>query len=116
MVLYVVLLFAILSAVVFVQALVIGLAIAIIGFQSWKATKGMTSVLSEVGMVNRIFLGTSGVLKPSAATQTFKEWAFCVELALGANDISDGASQTDFASSHLEGNASLWYLSCVDSG
>ena len=44
MVSYVVLLIAILSTVVFVLALVIGLAIAIIG----KATKGKTLVLSQV--------------------------------------------------------------------
>ena len=35
------LLLAILSTVVFVLALVIGLAIAVIGFQLWKATKGL---------------------------------------------------------------------------
>ena len=117
MVSYVVLLLAILSTVVFVLALVIGLAIAVIGFQLWKATKGKTSVLSQVRHGEQNF--SRHVRSPKAFTgdaQTFKEWAFCVELAFRANDISDGAGQTDFASSYLEGNALLWYLSCVDSG
>ena len=117
MVSYVVLLLAILSTVVFVLALVIGLAIAVIGFQLWKATKGKTSVLSQVRHGEQNF--SRHVRSPKAFSgdaQTFKEWAFCVELALRANDISDGAGQTDFASSYLEGNALLWYLSCVDSG
>ena len=117
MVSYVVLLLAILSTVVFVFALVIGLAIAVIGFQLWKATKGKTSVLSQVRHGEQNF--SRHVRSPKAFSgdaQTFKEWAFCVELALRANDISDGAGQTDFASSYLEGNALLWYLSCVDSG
>ena len=111
------LLLAILSTVVFVLALVIGLAIAVIGFQLWKATRGKTTALSQVRHGEQNF--SRHVRSPKAFNgdaQTFKEWAFCVELALRANDISNGASQTDFASSHLEGNALLWYLSCVDSG
>ena len=113
----VVLLLAILITVVFVLALVIGLAIAVIGFQLWKATRGKTTALSQVRHGEQNF--SRHVRSPKAFNgdaQTFKEWAFCVELALHANDISNGASQTDFASSHLEGNALLWYLSCMDSG
>ena len=116
MVSYVVLLLAILSAVVFSPGLVIGLEIAVVGFQLWKATKGKTLALSQVRRGEQKF--SRHVRSPKAFSgdsQTLKEWMSCVDLAFRANDISDGASQTDFASSNLEGNALLWCLSCVDS-
>ena len=52
----------------------------------------------------------------SGDSQSFKEWVFSVELAFRTGGVFDSISQADFASSFLDGNALLWYLSCLDSG
>ena len=54
-----------------------------------------------------IFCGTA---------RTFREWVFQVDTALKSYKMNDGVSQVEFAASFLEGNALLWYLSCIDFG
>ena len=49
-------------------------------------------------------------------SRTFKEWCFTVDLTLQSSHSRNGPSQVNLASSLLEGNALLWYISCIDSG
>lgn len=46
----------------------------------------------------------------------FKQWAFAVELAMTANNITTGEHQILFVSSLLEDNALLWFMACKDAG
>ena len=48
--------------------------------------------------------------------RTFREWVFQVNTALKSYKMNDGVSEVEFAASFLEGNALLWYLSCIDFG
>ena len=63
--------------------------------------------------------GYARVKNPSTfcgTARTFREWIFQVDTALKSYKMDDGVSQVEFAASFLEGNALLWYLSCIDSG
>ena len=46
----------------------------------------------------------------------FKEWCFCVTLALKSLEIGSPYRQVDFASSFLVGNARLWLITTLESG
>ena len=48
--------------------------------------------------------------------ESFREWAFAVELALRSRNLREGSLQVDFVSMLLEGNALLWLIAAQDSG
>ena len=48
--------------------------------------------------------------------ESFREWAFAVELALRSRNLREGSLQVDFVSMLLEGNALLWLTAAQDSG
>ena len=52
----------------------------------------------------------------SGDSRTFKEWCFTVDLALQSSHIRNGPNQVNLVSSLLEGNALLWYITCLESG
>lgn len=102
-------------------SLLLGLLLVFLFLRHWK-TIGRTAPEPATPLVGRAegrFPGLGQARTPktfSGDAQTFKEWSFCVELALRANRICDGLNQTDFAASFLDGNALLWYISCLESG
>ena len=48
--------------------------------------------------------------------ESFRQWAFAVELALRSRNLREGSHQVDFVSMLLEGNALLWLIAAQDSG
>ena len=48
--------------------------------------------------------------------ESFREWAFTVELALWSRNLREGSHEVDFVSMLLEGNGLLWLIAPQDSG
>ena len=48
--------------------------------------------------------------------ESFREWAFAVELAIRSRNLREGSLQVDFVSMLLEGDALLWLIAAQDSG
>jgi len=81
-----------------------------------ESTSAGSSTYGTTSAGSREYLRVKDPRVFSGDVNDLREWTFAVELAFRANRIQEGIAQVDFASSFLQGNALLWFLSCLDSG